>query len=217
MTEPYRIRQARTTDSAVIAALLVEGFGHDYGGALLGKAGQRMLERIHALPGRLNGMFVAADTTDRPVGMAGLRTTELRPTTNWQEESIQLEELGIARAFWLELRADLTEPSNYQLRPDEAFVYSVVVTASWRRRGVAEALLQVLQQEAWSRGKRRIALEVVATNSAALRLYESHGYTLVRHRRGLLSLLRLGVPPRLLLARPLTNEVHSPPPSAAPR
>ncbi len=172
----------------------------------MGLAGQRMLERIHALPGRLNGMFVATDSTDRPIGMAGLRTTELRPTTNWQEESIQLEELGMARAFWLELRADLTEPSNYQLRPDEAFVYSVVVTASWRRHGVAEALLQVLQREAWSRGKRHIALEVVANNTAALRLYERRGYTLVKRRRGLLSLLRLGVPPRLLLARPLEDE-----------
>ncbi len=209
MTVGYSIRLARTSDSAAIAALLVEGFGHDYGGALIGLAGQRMLERIHALPGRLNGMFVAADSTDRPIGMAGLRTTELRPTTNWQEESIQLEEFGIARAFWLELRADLTEPSNYQLRPDEAFVYSVVVTASWRRSGVADALLHVLQHEAWSRGKRRIALEVVATNTAALRLYERQGYVLVKRRRGLLSLLRLGVPPRLLLTRSLIDEVNS--------
>ncbi|GAC1353751.1 MAG: hypothetical protein NVSMB42_10390 [Herpetosiphon sp.] len=204
MIQQLPLRLARPADSAAIARLLIEGFGRDYGGALLNPAGQRMMERIHALPGRLSGIYVATDDDDRPIGVAGLRTTELRPSSTWEEEQIQIEELGIARAMWLELRTELTEPRMYQLRPDEAFIYSVVVTAACRHQGIATALLNLIHAEAARRGKRRALLEVVATNTAALELYRRLGYVLLKRRRGLLSILPGGVPPRLLLARPLS-------------
>ncbi len=199
MSSEIAVRSASASDSSRIAALLTEGFGHDYGGATWRPAVQRMMERIHALPGRLNGMFVAVDDQDAAVGVAGLRTTELRPLAGWSEEQITIEELGLGRSFWMELRAELVEPSSYQLQPQEAFIYSVVVTAAWRGRGVGDALLATLHTEAARRGKRRVLLEVVANNAPALRLYARHAYTVVRQRRGVLSLLRLGVPPRLLM------------------
>ena len=58
--DSLQVRPARRADAPTIAELLLEGFGHDYGGTLLSPAGRRMMERIHALPGRLTGVFVLA-------------------------------------------------------------------------------------------------------------------------------------------------------------
>lgn len=207
MTDSPRVRPAHVTDSAAIAALLVEGFGHDYGGPSHMEAVQRMMQRIHALPGRLRGMYVAVDGADTPIGMAGLRSLELRPASDWPEEHITLEELGFTRTFWLELRAELVEPRTYRIRADEGFIYGVVVTAAWRGRGIGELLLTTLHAEAWNRGKRRMLLEVVANNTPAVHLYRRLGYQVVKRRRGLLSFLRLGVPPRLLMARTLEERM----------
>ncbi len=203
MTETLLIRPARTVDAPTIAALLLEGFGGEYGGKLRTPAGRRLMERIHALPGRLTGVVVAAPEGGAPVGMAGLRTRESGAQTGWAEEQITMEELGLGPALWLELRATLSEPPNYQVRGDEAFLYNVVVTAAWRGMGVGDRLLAHLHAEAERRGKRRILLEVAATNKHALGLYQRHGYTIARKRRGLLSWLGFGVPPRLLMSKSL--------------
>jgi ribosomal protein S18 acetylase RimI-like enzyme len=193
------VRPARVADAAAIAALLVEGFGHEYGGL----AGQRMMQRIHTLPGRLTGIVVLESPAGDVVAMAGLRTREVRPPSGWAEDQVIFEELGIGRAIWLELRASLTEPPTYLPRGDEGYIYNVVVTHAWRGKGAGDRLLAFLHAEAERRGKRRVLLEVVATNAFARRLYERHGYQVERTRRGLLSLLRLGVPARLLMVKTL--------------
>ena len=203
MSDSLVVRPARREDAPRIAALLLEGFGHDYGGILLRPAGRRMMERIHALPGRLTGITVLAPEDGPPVAMAGLRTREVRAQIGWAEEQITIEELGIGPAIWLELRASLTEPGTYQPRGDEAYIYNVVVSGTWRGHGIGDRLLEHLHTQADRRGKRRALLEVTATNTYARRLYERHGYTVVRARRGLLSQLRLGVPPRLLMSKTL--------------
>ena len=201
MTDDLVVRPARLGDVSAIAGLLLEGFGHDYGGLLLTPAGRRMMERIHALPGRLTGVIVIGRNGDAPIGMAGMRTTDFRPQTGWIEEQVTIDELGLATAVWLELRASLSEPGSYQPRRDEAYIYNVVVTAQWRGKGVGDRLLNYLHGEVERRGKRRVLLEVVATNRAAIQLYARHGYTVLRKRRGLLSLLRLGTPPRLRMSK----------------
>jgi GNAT superfamily N-acetyltransferase len=179
--------------------LLVEGFGHEYGGL----AGQRMMQRIHTLPGRLTGLVVLESPSGDVVAMAGMRTREVRAPVGWAEDQVVFEELGVGRALLLELRASLSEPPTYQPRGDEAYIYNVVVTNSWRGKGAGDRLLTFLHTEAERRGKRRVLLEVVATNIYARRLYERHSYKVERIRRGVLSLLRLGVPPRLLMAKVL--------------
>ena len=203
MTDSLQVRPARVGDAAAVASLLLEGFGQDYGGKLLTPAGRRTMERIHALPGRLAGVVVIAPEGGIPVGMAGLRTREAGAQTGWAEEQITMEELGLGPALWLELRASLSEPTSYQVRGDEAFLYNVVVTGPWRGKGVGDRLLHYLHAEAERRGKRRVLLEVAANNHHAQRLYERHGYTVVRKRRGVLSWFGLGVPPRLLMSKTL--------------
>ncbi len=203
MTGGLAVRPARPGDAAAIADLLLEGFGHEYSGKLRTPAGRRMMERIHTLPGRLSGVFVLTLDGGPAIGMAALRTREVRAQAGWSEDQITIEELGIGPALWLELRASLSEPGSYQPRPDEAYIYNVVVTAPWRGKGISDRLLDYIHTEAGRRGKQRVLLEVVSTNLHARHLYERHGYTVLRQRRGLLSLLRLGVPPLLLMSKPL--------------
>ena len=203
MTDNLQIRAARIGDAPTIAALLLEGFGQDYGGKLLTPAGRRMMERIHALPGRLTGVFVLCPEGGAPVATAGLRTREVSAQIGWAEEQITMEEFGVGAALWIELRASLSEPPIYMLRGDEAFIYNVVVTAAWRGKGIGDRLLAHLHAEAERRGKRRVLLEVAATNTHAIQLYRRNGYGIVKTRRGLLSLVRLGVSPRLLMDKTL--------------
>ncbi len=198
------VRPARLSDAAAIAALLIEGFGHDYGGAIMTPAGRRMMERIHSLPGRLTGVVVLTDVEGKPIATAGLRTREVRAQVGWSEEQITIEELGLGTALWLELRASLSEPGSYQPRGNEAYLYNVVVTAAWRGKGIGDRILAYIHAEAERRGKQHALLEVVATNLAARRLYERHGYETLRSRRGVLSMLRLGVAPRLLMRKSLS-------------
>lgn len=203
MTDDVEVRPARSADAVAVAGLLIEGFGQDYGGKLLTPAGRRMMERIHVLPGRLSGVFVLCPAGGAPVAMAGLRTRESSVALGFAEEQITIEELGLASALWLELRASLSEPPAYLVRGDEAFIYNVVVTKAWRGTGVSNRLLSYMHLEAERRGKRRVLLEVAANNTPAIRLYRRHGYEAIRKRRGLLSLLRLNVAPRLLMAKTL--------------
>jgi ribosomal protein S18 acetylase RimI-like enzyme len=60
--------------------------------------------------------------------------------------------------------------------PSAAWVTDLVVTPSWRRRGVAGALLDSAREWAEQQGYRRIFLEMQSKNQAAIRLVQKHGY-----------------------------------------
>jgi ribosomal protein S18 acetylase RimI-like enzyme len=199
----FTVRAAIRKDITAIADLLLEGFGHEYGGILRQGSGRRFIERVHALPGRLNGMVVAVDQRDVAIGVAGLRTRELRLRLDGGEQQVMFEELGVGPSILLDLREGLMAPPPYQPAGAEAYLYSVSVTQAWRGRGVGDALLEFLHAQAHALGKARVLLEVVSTNQPALRLYERHGYTLVRRRRGPLGWIPLLTPPLLLLQKQL--------------
>jgi ribosomal protein S18 acetylase RimI-like enzyme len=60
-----------------------------------------------------------------------------------------------------------------------AFVKDVVVHESWRRRGLAEALLLCAFNALWTRGATAVELKVEAANQGAVRLYERLGMQVV--------------------------------------
>ncbi len=202
ITPSFSVRSATRPDVPGIAALLLEGFGHEYRGRLRLRAA-RWIERVHALPGRLTGMAVAVDQHDMPIAVAGLRTREIYPRLDGLEERALFEELGIGASLLLDLRISLSEPPIYHPRSNEAFIYSVAVTAPWRGHGVGDALLEWLHARARSLGKTLVVLEVSETNAPARRLYERHGYTIRRRRRSPLAWLHLGVAPVLLMEKRL--------------
>ncbi len=59
---------------------------------------------------------------------------------------------------------------------DEVTVLNILVTPSWRRRGLARALLSAALDESVSTGATRCLLEVRRSNRAALGLYERMGF-----------------------------------------
>jgi len=62
-------------------------------------------------------------------------------------------------------------------RPSSAaWVTDLVVAPTWRRRGVAGALLDSAREWAEQREYRRIFLEMQSKNQAAIRLAQKHGY-----------------------------------------
>jgi len=58
----------------------------------------------------------------------------------------------------------------------------LAVRSTWRRRGVASALLEAVVNEAADRGATEIYLEVRESNEAARGLYDRHGFEIVNRR-----------------------------------
>lgn len=59
---------------------------------------------------------------------------------------------------------------------DEGYIGDVAVAESFRRRGIADLLLQKLRQEGLSKKLSFLTLEVRASNAPAIALYEKNGY-----------------------------------------
>jgi ribosomal protein S18 acetylase RimI-like enzyme len=66
------------------------------------------------------------------------------------------------------------------VRGDEGWIGGMGVATAARRRGIGEALLRAVIDEARARGLRRIVLEVLEQNEPARRLYERLGFEHVR-------------------------------------
>jgi [ribosomal protein S18]-alanine N-acetyltransferase len=65
---------------------------------------------------------------------------------------------------------------------DELHINTVAVAPAERRRGLATALLQHVLREAVARGVSRATLEVRASNSAAIALYQRLGFRITSTR-----------------------------------
>jgi ribosomal-protein-alanine N-acetyltransferase len=68
--------------------------------------------------------------------------------------------------------------------PHEAYIQTIAVAPTAQRRGIGDALLTELINEAERRGCPHLDLEVRADNDTAIRLYERHGFTRIGLRRG---------------------------------
>jgi len=68
--------------------------------------------------------------------------------------------------------------------PHEAYVQTMAVSPRSQRRGIGEAMLVELLNEADRRGCPHVDLEVRADNDPAIRLYQRHGFTQIAVRRG---------------------------------
>jgi GNAT superfamily N-acetyltransferase len=71
--------------------------------------------------------------------------------------------------------------ANLAVRDDEAWVGGVGVIPSARRKGIGEALMHALHDQARMLGVRRVWLEVIEQNESAYCLYEKLGYAVTRN------------------------------------
>lgn len=63
-------------------------------------------------------------------------------------------------------------------------IHGMAVEPSLRRAGIGRALLAAARAEALARGARRVVLQVLGTNEAALALYRAAGFVEEGRRRG---------------------------------
>ena len=95
----------------------------------------------------------------------------------WSEMSIA-SELRSIWSYWVvavceeQVVGYIGSQSSY----DETDIMNVAVHPDWRRRGIAESLIDCLIQELKNRGSRALMLEVRASNEAAKALYEKLGF-----------------------------------------
>ena len=101
----------------------------------------------------------------------------------WSEESVG-SELDNPLSLWLVAVEDeaVTGYIGSQAVMDEADIMNVAVHPAYRRKGVAEALMESLQVRLAQTGVHSLTLEVRPSNEAAISLYHKMGYVQVGRR-----------------------------------
>ena len=101
-------------------------------------------------------------------------------------ENVLTAELRNPLALWLVAVLD-DEVVGYvgaQIVPDEADMMNIAVSSTHRRKGVAHGLILELLDQLKEQGVRSLSLEVRASNSAAITLYDGLGFHQVGRRPG---------------------------------
>ena len=102
----------------------------------------------------------------------------------WSANSIT-SELDNKLAFWL-VAMEEDQVAGYigsQTVMDETDMMNVAVHPDYRRKGIAEALINDLVENLKKMGSRCLTLEVRASNVPAITLYEKLGFTEIGRRK----------------------------------
>ena len=101
----------------------------------------------------------------------------------WSEKSIE-SELSCRLSLWL-VALDGDGVVGYvgsQTVIDETDMMNIAVHPEYRRRGIAEALIDALINALREKGSRALSLEVRASNDPAIALYQKMGFSQVGRR-----------------------------------
>ena len=101
----------------------------------------------------------------------------------WSENSVS-SELNNDLALWLVAMNDDTVVGyiGSQTVAGETDVMNIAVHPDWRRRGIAQSLIECLVVELKNRGSEALMLEVRASNAPAIALYEKLEFRQVGRR-----------------------------------
>ena len=101
----------------------------------------------------------------------------------WSENSVA-SELNNDLALWLVAMNDDTVVGyiGSQTVAGETDVMNIAVHPDWRRRGIAQSLIECLVVELKNRGSEALMLVVRASNAPAIALYEKLGFRQVGRR-----------------------------------
>jgi len=106
----------------------------------------------------------------------------------WSEKAL-LDELHnpLARFLVYEINGSIVGYIGAFEICGECYIANICVLPEFRRRGIANALLNAAESGARERKCELITLEVRVSNKAAIELYEKNGYNIVGERRGFYS------------------------------
>lgn len=105
-------------------------------------------------------------------------------STPWSEQSF-LDELKLENSFYaVALEGDEVIGVCGSIRiGDEADILNVSVHSEYRRRGIAEKMLEFVLQKNVDKGVRAFVLEVRKNNEPARKLYEKFGFEFLGYRK----------------------------------
>lgn len=169
------MRPAADTDRAAVGRVLAEGFPEKFG-PIFGQDRERTARILADLPP--TGTVYVAQRAGQIVGTATLVLEPPPPPVLWPVLRRRL-------SVWESLRALLLLTSLGSSSPDAAtgVIEAVAVLPQARGRGVGRALVTAAMAAARRAGRTRVALYVVEGNNAAVRLYASLGFRVVRRHR----------------------------------
>jgi ribosomal protein S18 acetylase RimI-like enzyme len=187
------VRPARLDDINDVLLLHQEAFADKFGGAFGSKHIDRGVEALAAAWRRqgivaLRGMFVA-ECDGKVIGTITLRTWEMGSDDSGAAELAFHQVLGTWGAARSIFALSLLD---HQIERSEGFLTDVAVLVPFRRRGVAQALLARVEEEARLRRKRFLGLYVSASNLGARSLYHRVGFQDDHVRRSWLTRLLFG-------------------------
>ena len=100
----------------------------------------------------------------------------------WSERALELLLTDAALGYVCEIDGRVVGYVGMMLAYDEGQITNVAVHPDARRQGVGRALMEAVTKEARARGLVQIALEVRASNQAAILLYERDGFAIAGKR-----------------------------------
>ena len=120
---------------------------------------------------------------DIPV-LVGLER-EIFPESPWSAAQFREELAGVPKRRKYIVAQDGDSIVGYAgiaLAGDVADIHNIAVVPSFRRRGIATALLDQLEEWAVDKGVKALMLEIREGNAEALPLYEKRGYRVISRR-----------------------------------
>lgn len=104
-------------------------------------------------------------------------------TDAWSEKALELLVTDAAIGAVYLSDGEVVAYGGMLWAPDEGQITNVAVLEAFRGRGMGEAILTFLIGEARARGCETVSLEVRESNTAAISLYEKHGFYVAGKRK----------------------------------
>lgn len=185
-TETVTLRPATSADAGTLAELVVQLFHAEMPGVLRGpRNGQvRLICHLveHELASGVRGRFMAVDASGNVVGSASIRLHSDVSTVNLPRGTLTLAIRCLGPLNTLILIGNILRAAlvgETRLRPGECYVYSVVVAEDQRGRGIGDAIMERIEDQARRMGVSVAYLRVISSNEPARRLYLRRGYQIV--------------------------------------
>lgn len=194
------VRHARVGDGVVVAEILAEALSAKYRPALGRRAAQALEAWIEFELRTPDHGYRVLERDGQIVGAAHLGVAGPTAATGFPARMLARE---VGWVTTLRALAVLSLLSHGPLARDEAYIGEFAVARRARRQGVGRALMQALEDEARSRGRRRLTLWVVEDNVAAVALYAGLGFSIERRQRLWASRLLFGSSAALFMQRKL--------------